>query len=1166
MRSSSLTLAFTMASLLVFTTSSSASGFIENRGQVDPTVAYYATGSGAGVYFTPEAVVLDLVQPPEAGEEVSSPAHHARGGRAAEQESTPRSRKGCAIWIRFEGADPAPAIEGRDRLSARYNYFLGNDPTRWRTDVPAYEEIVYRGLWLGIDLVLRQNGAKLEYQVMAEPGSGSNRVRFRYEGAGQVVVEAGTARVATPLGELIDTRPSLAGGVGSFAWQEEASPAGLRDDPGLLLWSTFLGGDDDESGEAVTLDDAGNIVVAGMTYSPDFPTTPGAYDITHDGPCDAFVSMFDPSGSTLLWSTYLGGNSSDACYAVDLDGSGNPVVTGGTYSSGFPTTAGAYDESYNGMDDVFVTKIDASGSSLLWSTFLGGDDSEEGNDLKLDDLGSPILTGWTSSSDFPATSGAYDETPNGGLDAFVAKLDAAGSSLSWCTYLGGTAADDAAGFQIDWEGNVILVGCTFSPGFPTTPGAYSETHSGSCDAFVTLLDNSGSSLLWSTFLGGTGYDTAWQVAYDPVGNPILVGGTESTDFPTTPGAYDESHNGYQDAFVTMIDPAGDALLWSTFLGGTESDEAYGLSLDSFGNPIVSGYTDSADFPTTASAYDESYNGNGDAFVAAFEVYTGSFLSSTYLGASGFDHGIDVVAAPDDAAIVTGQTDGSDFPTTSGAYDETYNGGFSDAFVAKIELPQESEPICDVSPTSIDFGAVPLGQYVDELFTITNVGEGTLEGWAGASCDYYEIIAGDEAPYSLGPGEYHDVIVRFQPTVPGTYTCNIETGSGLCEDVECTGDFLDEPVCELSTTSLEFGVVAVGDYLDRAFSITNTGTGILSGSVSESGDDYWIVSGGGSYNLANGQSVTVTVRFEPTIPESLTCTIETGSAYCADVHCDGDGGTPISLVEWQDLVVSSERAFTCLEGDGSWLSITVRDGSGDPLPGAEVEGQLDSTCDLCECVPFRATADSNGVVAFPMRVGVDASADTSCCVVSVTVTAAGDSIAWRGTGRALTDSRDWVSPDLDGDCDVDAGDAAIFYLDANTQACRSDFDGNGFVDIADLAILARHTNHTCNPPVGADGAVDALPLVHSLSQNRPNPFQPPTRIAFAIAATGPVQLKVYNVLGQPVRTLVDRPLPAGHHEVAWDGRDERGRMMASGVYFYRLETRDYSQTRKMVFMK
>lgn len=1157
-----LVLTLAVVILIVSTTSLHAKGFIQNRGQVDDVVAYYATSSRAAVHFTPEALVLDLVQPPESSTEAHSPARRALGGQATDPGATPQQYRGCALWIWFEGANPSPAIEARSRLPVRYNYFIGDDPTEWRTDIPAYEEIVYRDLWPGVDLVFRQSESKLEYQVVAAPGASTDGIRFRYEGAEQVVAEVGSIRVTTSVGDLIDTRPSLAGGTGSFAWQWGAAGGGLRDDPSLLLWSTFLGGNMDDTGEAITVDDTGNVFVAGTTYSSTFPTTPGAYDSLHSGPTDAFVAALDPSGSTLLWSTFLGGINWEGCRAVQLDASGNPIVTGVTSSSDFPTTSGAFQEFYDSQGDAFVTKIDASGSSLVWSTFLGGGHPDEGRDLVLDDLGDVYLTGSTDSNDFPVTTGAYDESYNGSTDAFVAKLDATGSSLSWGTYLGASGMDE--GFQIDWEGNVILVGCTASPGFPTTSGVFGETHSGDFDAFVTVLDSLGSSLVWSTFLGGTDWDIAQAVSLDPLGNPVVVGSTMSTDFPTTPGAYDESHNGLGDAFVAKLEPTGEDLLWSTFLGGTDDDEGWGLSLDSFANPVVMGTTASSDFPTTVGAYDETFGGNTDVFVAVLETYTSALLSGTYLGGSEVNMGYDVVVAPDDAAIVTGETE-SGFPTTPGAYDETYNGGYFDAFVSMLEMPWEAT--CDVSPTSIDFGAVPLGSYVDEMFTITNVGSGTLTGQVSVtdSCDYYEIISGHEEPYSLGPGEFHDVIVRFAPTEIGTHTCTIETGSGLCVDVECTGEFLELPVCEISPSSLDFGEVAVGDYLDKTFTITNTGTGILSGSVSGSNADYSIISGGGSYNLAHGQSVTVTVSFEPTLPGSLTCTIQTGSAYCANVHCDGDGGTPISLVEWNDLVPGG-KAFSCLNGEGSSLSITVRDGSGNPLPGVEVEGELVTSCDLCQCVPFRATTDSIGQLVFPLRVGVDASLDSSCCAVSVTLTAAGDTIAWRGTNEALTDTRDWVSPDLDGSCTVNTGDIAIFNLDANTQACRSDFDGNGFVDIMDLGILALHNNHTCSPPSAVEEGIDVLPRAYSLSQNRPNPFQPPTHIAFALPATGPVRLRVYNVLGQPVATLVNRALPAGRHEIAWDGRDDHGRLVASGMYFYRLETRDYARTRKMVIMR
>jgi hypothetical protein len=392
----------------------------------------------------------------------------------------------------------------------------------------------------------------------------------------------------------------------------------------FLLWSTFLGGSEQEFGQAVCLDSSGNPIVTGNTKSSDFPTTPGAYDRSFNGYYDVFVSKLSSSGDSLLWSTFLGGGSGDSGNALCLDSLGNPVLTGHTQSPDFPVTPGAYDESFNGWGDVFVSKLASSGDSLLWSTFLGTSDDDRGRGLCLDSFGNPVVTG-EASYDFPTTPGAYDESCNGDLDVFVCKLSFSGDSLLWSTLLGGYTSDVGRALCLDSSGNPIVVGYTESLDFPTTPGAYDESFNGYIDVFVSKLSSSGDSLLWSTFLGGTGGygydcgDMGYGLCLDSSGNPLVVGYTESLDFPTTPQAYDESHNGEIDVFVSKISSSGRSLLHSTFLGGGSYDYGYALCLDSSGNAVVTGYASSPDFPTTPGAYDESFNGYIDVFVSKLEM-------------------------------------------------------------------------------------------------------------------------------------------------------------------------------------------------------------------------------------------------------------------------------------------------------------------------------------------------------------------------------------------------------------------------------------------------------------------------------------------------------------------------------------------------------------------
>jgi hypothetical protein len=456
-----------------------------------------------------------------------------------------------------------------------------------------------------------------------------------------------------------------------------------------LVWSTFLGGNGEDYGRSLVLDLSGIPVVTGQTESSDFPTTPGAYDQGHNGNSDVFVARLSASGDSLLWSTFLGGGGEDVGRSLVLDLSGNPVVTGYTSSSDFPTTPGAYDQTHNGQYDVFVARLSASGDSLLWSTFLGASGFDYGLSLVLDLSGHPVIAGDTRSSDFPTTPGAYDQTHNGLRDVFVARLSVSGDSLLGSTFLGGSDLDYGNSLVLDLSGHPVVAGVTQSSDFPTIPGAYDQGHNGGRDVFVARFSVSGDSLLGSTFLGGSDNDLGYSLVLDLSGHPVVAGETQSSDFPTTPGAYDQGHNGGRDVFVARFSASGDSLLGSTFLGGSDLDYGNSLVLDLSGHPVVAGVTQSSDFPTTPGAYDPTHNGAYDVFVARFSASGDSLLGSTFLGGSDNDLGYSLVLDFSGHPVVMGETQSSDFPTTPGAYAPTHNGAY-DVFVAKFEILTEVE--------------------------------------------------------------------------------------------------------------------------------------------------------------------------------------------------------------------------------------------------------------------------------------------------------------------------------------------------------------------------------------------------------------------------------------------------------------------------------------------
>jgi hypothetical protein len=516
------------------------------------------------------------------------------------------------------------------------------------------------------------------------------------EGSGIAVDAAGSAYVAgSTVSSDFPTTPGAfdttldGGGIGSDAFATKVSAAGDG-----LAYSTFLGGSFISDGAGIAADASGAAYVTGRTSASNFPTTPGAFDTTFNGAIDAFVTKLNASGSGLAYSTFLGGGPSDDGAGIAVDATGAAHVVGSTASSSFPTTPGAYDTTFNGSGgvggDAFVTKLNAAGSGLAYSTFLGGTSDEFGYGIALDAGGVACVTGTTSGSSFPTTAGAFDRTFNGGAsDAFVAKLSAPGSGLVYSTYLGGFGDDRGFGIAADATGAAYITGTTRGMTFPTTPGAFDTTFNGGepggSDAFVTKVDVSGSTLAYSTFIGGAfsngGTAEGLAVAVDASGAAYVSGETISPNFPTTPGAFDTSHNSVSgfDAFVTKLNAEGTGLVYSTFLGGVGHESGTAIAVDATGAAYISGSTGSTAFPTTPGAFDTSFNGfSANSFVTKLNAAGSGLVYSTFLGAG---NGAAIVVDATGAAYVVGLA-GPDFPTTPGAFDTTFN-GHSDAFVTKL---------------------------------------------------------------------------------------------------------------------------------------------------------------------------------------------------------------------------------------------------------------------------------------------------------------------------------------------------------------------------------------------------------------------------------------------------------------------------------------------------
>ena len=388
-----------------------------------------------------------------------------------------------------------------------------------------------------------------------------------------------------------------------------------------LIYSTYLGGAAADIGYSIAVDSSGNAFITGVTSSSDFPTTSGAFQTIYGGENNAFVTKLNSTGSALVYSTFLGGTGGDQGNGIAIDGGGNAYITGFTSSSDFPTTSGAFQTSLNGAVNVFITKLNSTGTApLVYSTYLGGSDDDEGAGIAIDGSGNAYITGLATSSNFPTTPGAFQTVYGGTQEAFITKLNPGGTALVYSTFLGGTGGDQGYGIAVDGSDNAYIAGVTGSFDFPTTFGAFQTVFGGGrSDAFITKLNSVGTGLIYSTYLGGTSGDSGKGIVIDSSGNAYIAGATQSSNFPTTSGAFQRVLVGVQNAFITKLNSAGSALLYSTYLGGSDIDLGNGVAIDSSNNIYVTGSTNSPDFPTTAGAFQTTFTGSDSAFIAKFQI-------------------------------------------------------------------------------------------------------------------------------------------------------------------------------------------------------------------------------------------------------------------------------------------------------------------------------------------------------------------------------------------------------------------------------------------------------------------------------------------------------------------------------------------------------------------
>ncbi len=766
--------------------------FEANQGQAAPQVRFLAHGEGYALFLTGDEAVLDLHNPEKAG----GPARRKLSHSNAE-----------VIRMQLVGAIPSPRIAGEQKLLATANYFIGNDPSRWHSDVPTYAKVRYRNVYHGVDLVYYGNEGQLEYDFVIAPGANPNAIRLHFRGAKRLVLaKSGDLRLQTRAGEAVSHLPRVyqtAGGIRQrvdghfvvhgrdtvgFALGRYNHASQLVIDPTLNYYSTYLGYS--AAATAIAVDSSGCAYVTGYTWGTDFSATSGAFQAQNngtvpypglggDGP-NVFVSKLNATGTALIYSTYLGGSGPDQGNSITVNSSGEAYVTGETSSTNFPVTSGAYQTLNNapGLGNVFITELNSTGTALVISSYLGGSGTgspgtlfafgDSASGVALDASGNIYLTGTTYSQNFPVTTGSFQTTTKEWAlgSPFITKLNSGGTALVYSTFIGGSGAnspsgsagDYALGIAVDSQDNAYITGTAYSTDFPVTPGvfqtSYKATSSGGPlgSPFIAKLNSSGTALVYSTFLGGSGVynastdfglgDYGYGIAVDSQDDAYITGETFSTDFPVTANAPQSTNNGAGDgtpnAFVAKLNTNGTALVYSTYLGGSgvygeAGDFGASIAVDSSGNAYVAGNTYSEDFPLSPDAFQSSLmNPNiflqaaganfgisnlwNSAFVTEINSAGTSILYSTYFGSniSYFSAAAGIALDGPGSAYIAGnnlvqptQGDFQDSPLQPGDLSNSYSPNITKLALNSGTIFSTSEPtLTPYAPQPNYFGSDP----------------------------------------------------------------------------------------------------------------------------------------------------------------------------------------------------------------------------------------------------------------------------------------------------------------------------------------------------------------------------------------------------------------------------------------------------------------------------
>ena len=658
--------------------------FVENKNQWPASVRFAAKVPGGSMFLKPQGFVFALHDT-----RALALRHHQQAGPL---EDAIRQH---AYSVTFLGAAASPTMKGDRPKAERRNYFHGNDPANWASDVKSFQEVTYQELYPGTELQLFEQAQHLKYQFVLQPGADPKAIRMQYEGMDQLRLSDGRLHITTSVGSVTEQRPvayqvrngnrtevpcrfELKKGVVSFAFPQGYNPQEtLVIDP-ILVFSTYSGSAADNWGYTAAFDSTGNIYSGGIVFDPGFPTTVGAYQSSFSGSIDIGILKYNPNSPTgsnaLIYATYMGGLEPEMPHSLVVNSQNELVILASTGSADFPMAGGGFDNTFNGGpalqyfggfitysdgSDIAVSKLSPNGNALIASTFIGGTGNdgtltetalitknygdEFRGDIIVDASDNVYLTSSTASLDFPVVGGFQGSYRGGPSDGVVCKLSPSLASMTWSAYLGGAAEDGGFGIQLDPQNRVYVCGATTSANFPTTPGTLHPAFQGVMDGYVVQISASGNSILAGSFIGTPGEDEVYLLQLDAGGNVYVCGQTTSASYPVTPGVYSNPNS---RQFIHKLNPTLSATVFSTVFGSGDGqlnisptaflvDECEKLTVAGWGGNVNTSHAGGTTngMPVTPNAFQSTTDGS-DFYIIQLTANAAALEYATFFGENG----------------------------------------------------------------------------------------------------------------------------------------------------------------------------------------------------------------------------------------------------------------------------------------------------------------------------------------------------------------------------------------------------------------------------------------------------------------------------------------------------------------------------------------------------